>query len=38
VHGTSDGDFEPDGWWRRWRHTRTFLEETTKLVVNAIVE
>jgi len=38
VHGTSDGDFEPRGWWRRWRHTRTFVEEATKLAVNSVVE
>lgn len=31
VHGVSDGDFEPRGWWRRRRYAKTFVQETTKL-------
>lgn len=34
VHGVPDGDFESSGWWRRRRHAKTWLEETTKLVWN----
>jgi uncharacterized SAM-binding protein YcdF (DUF218 family) len=32
VHGVSDGDFEPRGWWRTRRYAKTFAGETTKLV------
>ncbi|MGH9805493.1 MAG: YdcF family protein [Candidatus Acidiferrales bacterium] len=32
VHGIPDGDFEPEGWWRRRRLAKTWLEETTKLL------
>jgi uncharacterized SAM-binding protein YcdF (DUF218 family) len=38
VHGASDGEFEPQGWWRQWRYARTFVEETTKLAVNSVLE
>ncbi len=32
VRGVSDGDFEPDGWWRQRRYAKTWLLEFTKLV------
>lgn len=36
LHGVSDGDFEPRGWWRRRRYAKTWLLEFTKLVWNAL--
>jgi uncharacterized SAM-binding protein YcdF (DUF218 family) len=38
VHGVSDGDFEPIGWWRNRRHVKTFALETTKLLWKYLVE
>jgi uncharacterized SAM-binding protein YcdF (DUF218 family) len=32
VHGVDDGDFDPQGWWRRRRSAKTFLEEAIKSV------
>jgi len=32
VHGVSDGDFEPRGWWRSRRYAKTLVGEMTKLV------
>jgi uncharacterized SAM-binding protein YcdF (DUF218 family) len=38
VHGVSDGDFEPRGWWRHRRYVKTFALETTKLVWKYLFE
>ncbi len=32
IHGVSDGDFEPTGWWRKRRYVKTWLLEVTKLI------
>lgn len=32
VRGVPDGDFEPNGWWRRRRYAKTWLLEFTKLL------
>jgi uncharacterized SAM-binding protein YcdF (DUF218 family) len=38
VHGVSDGDFEPRGWWHNRRYAKTFLGETTRLVWTYLFE
>lgn len=38
VHGVSDGDFEPRGWWRTRRYAKTFALETTKLIWKYLFE
>jgi uncharacterized SAM-binding protein YcdF (DUF218 family) len=38
VHGVSDGDFEPKGWWSDRRYAKTLAEETVKLVWTYVVE
>lgn len=38
VHGVSDGDFEPRGWWRTRRYAKTFAVETTKLIWKYLFE
>jgi uncharacterized SAM-binding protein YcdF (DUF218 family) len=38
VHGVSDGDFEPRGWWSNRRYAKTLAEETTKMLWSYGVE
>jgi len=38
VFGVSDGDFQPQGWWRKRRYAKTFVEETSKLVWTYLFE
>ena len=38
VRGVPDGDFQPDGWWRKRRYAKTFAEEITKLVWTYLFE
>jgi len=38
VYGVSDGDFEPHGWWRNRRYTKTFLYEAAKAVWGYLFE
>lgn len=38
VHGVADGDFEANGWWRRRRYAKTFLEEAVKLTWTYVFE
>lgn len=32
VHGVSDGEFQPQGWWRSRRYAKTWILEVMKLV------
>jgi uncharacterized SAM-binding protein YcdF (DUF218 family) len=38
VHGVSDGDFEPAGWWRKRLYAKTWILELTKLVWTCLFE
>ena len=38
VYGVPDGDFEPHGWWRSRRYTKTLLYETAKVVTGYLFE
>ena len=32
VHGVTDPDYSPSGWWRKRRWAKTWLLEVTKLI------
>lgn len=38
VQGVSDGNFEPEGWWRRRRYAKSWLLELTKLTWTCLFE
>jgi hypothetical protein len=38
VYGVPDGDFEPHGWWRNRRYTKTLFYETVKVVSGYLFE
>jgi uncharacterized SAM-binding protein YcdF (DUF218 family) len=38
VYGVPDGDFEPHGWWRSRRYTKTLFYETVKVVSGYLFE
>lgn len=38
VQGVSDGDFEPEGWWRKRRYAKSWLLELTKLTWTCLFE
>jgi uncharacterized SAM-binding protein YcdF (DUF218 family) len=38
VQGVSDGDFEPQGWWRTRRYAKSWLLELTKLTWTCLFE